>query len=76
MVLNFINKVEPEFEYNAKEGINFMEKEAIKKLQAFLLVWYKDFKEIEVDEDLLRLKEIAENGIASAIGAMELMNKM
>lgn len=50
-----------------------MNYEAINKLQQFLLVLYKDFKEIEIDKDSVRLKEIAENGIASAIGAMELM---
>lgn len=49
-----------------------MNKEAVNKIQQFLLVLYKDFKEIEFDEDLINLKEIAENGIASAIGAMEL----
>lgn len=49
------------------KGIN------IDKLQQFLLILYKDFKETEVGKNSERLKEIAENGIASAIGAMELI---
>lgn len=53
--------------------MNKHEYEAVDKLQKFLLVLYKDFKELAIDEKSINLKEMTENGIASAIGAMELI---
>ncbi len=50
-----------------------MDKEAINKLQQFLLVWYKDFKEVGFEEDNLKLKYMIEDGVASVLGAMEML---
>jgi hypothetical protein len=45
--------------------------QAINKMQGFLELIYKDFRNLEVNNN--SAKQLAENGILSAIGAMKML---
>lgn len=50
-----------------------MNEEVLSRIQNELLKLYKEFNELACNEEISNLKDMAANGLASAIGSIELI---